>query len=122
MSERITFLADANFKLAMLDALIRVRPTIEFFRSGDEGIDLHALPDPEVLALAGRLHCLLLTHDVHTMPYHFGTYLAEGHTSYGVIMIPQLTPIGQVVEPLLLIWEANTADEWINQIDRIPWK
>jgi hypothetical protein len=122
MSERIKFLADMNFKLPMLHALIRVQPSVEFYRSGDQGINLHGMPDPEVLALAAQLHCILLTHDVQTMPHHFGAFLAEGNTSYGVIMIPQLAPIGQVIEPLLLIWEGSTAEEWINQIDRIPWK
>ena len=122
MSGRVKFLADANFDHTIIDAVIRIQPTIEFHASGDEHIDLRGLPDPDVLALASQMGCILLTHDVRTMPQHFGEFLANGNNSSGVILVPQLTPINLIIDDLLLIWEGSTPTEWIDHIDRIPWK
>jgi len=122
MSHHIRFLADANFDYTILTSLRRIQPNIECFTSENEGTDLRGIPDPEVLALASRIGCILLTHDVRTMPQHFGDFLAAGNTSPGVLLVTQLAPISQIVEDLLLIWEASTPDDWIDQINRIPWK
>jgi hypothetical protein len=43
--------------------------------------DLRGVPDPEVLALAGSQDRILVTHDFHTMPYHFSDFLIHSGRS-----------------------------------------
>jgi hypothetical protein len=54
------------------------------------------------------------------MPEHFGEFLAAQHSNPGVFLLSQLTPIGRVIEELVLIWAASESDEWRNRIVKIP--
>ncbi len=56
--------------------------------------------------------CILVTHDVHTMPKHFSDFLLGGGTSPGVLLVRQRVPIPNVAEALILIWSASDAIEW----------
>jgi hypothetical protein len=49
------------------------------------------LHDPEVLALAARDGCVLVTHDQKTMPSHFAAFVAMA-TSPDMLIIPQRLP------------------------------
>ena len=54
------------------------------------------------------------------MPEHFGDFLAARHSSPGVLLVSRLTPIGRVIEELVLIWAASESNEWRNRIVKIP--
>jgi hypothetical protein len=86
------------------------------------GADLEGVPDPEVLALAlaAAEDRILVSHDFHTMPRHFGNFLQAGNSSPGVLLVPQRLPVGEAIEELVLIWAASDTDEWQNRILRIP--
>jgi hypothetical protein len=75
--------------------------------------------DPEVLALAASLGRILVTHDVRTMPRHFGEFVGKGQ-SPGLVLVPTSLPIGQAIEDILLIWHASEAEEWTNRFRRLP--
>ena len=78
------------------------------------------MQDPQVLelgAVLGRATASL--HDVRTMPGWFGDF-TEHQVSPGMILVPDKMPIRDVVEDLLLIWQVSEAEEWINQMRRLP--
>lgn len=77
------------------------------------------MDDPQVLALGASRNRIIVTHDVRTMPDHFSDFLAE-RPSPGLILVPKKMPIGAAIEDLLLIWQVSEAEEWINQIRRLP--
>jgi hypothetical protein len=77
------------------------------------------MTDPEVLKLSAELGRVLVSHDLKTMPKHFYRFL-ETQESPGLILIPQLWPIGQVIDDLCLIWEAMQAEGFTNQITYLP--
>ena len=52
------------------------------------------------------------------MPGHFRDFLAAGHVSPGVLIAPQDTATGAVIESILLVWVASESDEWR---DRLVW-
>ena len=114
---KIRFQADADLRQAIVTAVMRLEPAIDFNTAIDAG--LPGLPDPEVLALAAEAGRMLVTHDAKTMPRHFGDFLLEG-TSPGVLIIPQHLPIAAAVDELVLIWSASEASEWVNRICRLP--
>lgn len=80
---------------------------------------LEGLPDPEVLRIAAGQDRILLSHDFKTMPHHFGQFLQASGSSPGVFLVKQHSPIGPVIEELVLIWSATDAGEWMNRILRI---
>jgi hypothetical protein len=114
----IRFLADADLNEGIVAGCLRREAEMDFLSANEA--DLEGVPDPEVLALAAAQDRILVSHDFQTMPRHFGDFLQAGHSSPGVLLVPQRFPIGEAIEVLVLIWAASTADEWKNRILRIP--
>jgi len=78
------------------------------------------LADPDVLGIAAEQDRILVTHDFKTMPRHFAHFLQRNGSSPGVFVVKQSSPIGSVIEGLVLIWTATDAEEWKGRILRIP--
>jgi hypothetical protein len=97
---------------------VRREPAIDFISARAAKLD--GLTDPDVLAMAAAQGRILVTHDFRTMPRHFADFLATGATSPGVFLVKQHTPLASVIEDLVLIWTASTAEDWINRIVAIP--
>jgi hypothetical protein len=72
-----------------------------------------------VLWIAAQDGRVLVTHDRKTMPAEFGAFIVS-QTSSGVLILSQNLPVSDAIESLILVWEASTAEEWINQIMSIP--
>ena len=74
-----------------------------------------------VLRRAASEDRILVIHDKRTMPRHFASFLKEGNTSPGVLLvIPQDAPLRSVVEKLILIWADNRPEDWENAITVVP--
>jgi len=41
-------------------------------------------------------------------------------SSPGVFLVSQYSPIGEVIDALVLVWAASDAEEWKNRIIKIP--
>jgi Domain of unknown function (DUF5615) len=85
-------------------------PTLDFLSAADA--DLEGVPDDEVLALATVEDRISVTHDIKTMPLHFGNFVESGHHSPGVFLVSQQQPVSVVAEELVLIWAASDGSEW----------
>jgi len=66
------FMADADFNQKIIRGLLRREPTIDFQTAHQS--DLLGRPDEEVITLAARANRILVSHDVGTMPAHFGRF------------------------------------------------
>src|ERR1051325_940582 len=108
---KIRFLADADLTYAIVAALKRREPGVDFMTASAAGLE--GLPDSEVLEVAAREGRVLVTHDRRTMPQHFGEFI-RARTSPGVLVISQHLPPARAAEELLLIWAATEAEEWQN--------
>ena len=91
---------------------------MDFLSANDANLD--GIPDPRVLALAAEEGRILVSHDFQTMPRHFGEFLEVQGFSPGVLLVKQYSPVGDVIDELVLIWAASDADEWQNRILEIP--
>lgn len=69
-----------------------------------------------IAAQEGRI---LISHDRKTMPSEFAEFMTNNQSS-GVIIVSRKLAIEVVIEELLLIWEASSAEEWINRIAKLP--
>ena len=111
------FLADANFNQKIVAGLLLRQPQIDFELPRD--VIPEGMKDPQVLELGAMLGRITVTHDVRTMPSHFGVFIAD-KTCSGLILVPKKMAIGDAIEELQLIWHASEAEEWINQMRRLP--
>lgn len=114
----IRYMADADLNDAIVSGCHRRDPAIDFLSANDA--NLEGVPDPEVLALAAAADRILISHDFQTMPRHFADFLQVHGSSPGLILVPQHMPIGQVIEELVLIWGASSAEEWKDRWQALP--
>jgi Domain of unknown function (DUF5615) len=113
----IRFQADADLRQAIVTGTIRREPSVDFQSANQAGLE--GIKDPEVLAIAARDSRVLVTHDRKTMPIEFGQFIIS-QTSFGVLILPQNLPISEAIDSIILVWEASTSEEWINQIMTLP--
>jgi len=114
---KIRFQADESLSYALVQAVLRLEPSIEFTTAQQAGA--LGLSDPEVLTVAAQSGRLLVTRDKATFPQHFADFIAHNESS-GVIVIPPHLTIAQIAEELFLIWLVMKAEEWINRITYLP--
>jgi hypothetical protein len=91
---------------------------MEFVRVRDLGMSER--PDEEILEHAERERWLVVSHDVNTMPAAAYARLSRGDSSPGLLMVHQRSPIGPVIENLLLIWATSDLEEWKDQVVFLP--
>ena len=113
----IRFQADADLNLAIVLALTRKEPGVDFRTALDA--NFAGLRDDQVLAAAAKTGRVLVSHDRKTMPIHFAEFL-QGGQSAGVVLVPQHMPVSDAAEWLLLIWATMEAEEWVNRISFLP--
>jgi predicted nuclease of predicted toxin-antitoxin system len=114
---KIRFQADADLRHAIVTGVKRRQANLDFQSANVAG--LGGIKDPEVLAIAARDNRILVTHDRKTMPAEFGQFILSNSSS-GVLILSQNLPINEAIEAIILVWEASTAEEWINQIMTFP--
>ena len=114
---KVRFLADANFNQKIVAGLLAREPLVDF------ELPQHVIPekmeDPQVLKLGAARGRIIVIHYVRTMPDHFSDFVAD-QPCPGLILVPKKMAIGAAIEDLLLIWQVSEADEWINQMRRLP--
>ena len=118
---KVRFQTDADFDRRIVRATLRREPAIDLqlATAARGGVGLRGIPDAQVLAVAAQEGRMLLSHDHHTMPRHFGDFITT-QASPGVIIMPQRMLISVAVEWIMTIWAASEAEEWVNQILTLP--
>jgi len=118
LAAKIRYLADEQFKSAIVDGVKRRLPELEITRVQDVG--LRTASDPEVLRFAALENYIVLTHDVRTMETFARNRIEAGLPMPGVFVIPQLVPIGQAIDALALIAQCSQPEEWTDLIQFLP--
>lgn len=113
----IQFQADADLNQSIVTGVIRRQPNVSFQTATEAALE--GLKDLQVLALSAKQRRILVTHDRRTMPTEFSAFIADGQSS-GVLIVSRKIALGTVIEELILIWAASTAEEWVNRIAKIP--
>ncbi len=111
------FHADESLSHALVQAVLRLEPSISFTTAQQAGA--LELGDPDVLKIAAENNRLLVNRNKATFPQHFAEFLSHSKSS-GVIVIPPHLTIAQIAEELFRIWLAMEAEEWVNRIVYLP--
>ncbi len=114
----LRFLADENFNGAIVRGLLRASPGLDILTV--QGAALSGTPDPELLEWAASHGRVLLTHDVRTMPKFVRDRVESGLPMPGVIEVPAVCDLGQVIYEIRMIDVCSEIGEWEGQIARIP--
>ena len=114
----IRFQADNDLKFAIVKAVRRREPAIDFASAEESGLD--GLSDPELLDRAASEGRVLVSHDLRTMLDHFRNHLTAGKSSPGLLVVSQGTPIGGVVEALVVLWVVSDPEELRDQAYHLP--
>jgi Domain of unknown function (DUF5615) len=115
---KVRFLADADLNKAIVIGVLRRESSLNFLTAGSAG--LRGLKDREVLSLAAEEQRVLVSHDVGTMPAHFLAFRRAGKHCAGVFLVSQNLDVGQVIDDLVLVWQASEASEWENRLEWLP--
>lgn len=116
----LKFAADENFNNNILRGLIRKNSDLDIIRIQDVG--LSGASDPVVLEWAAKENRILLTHDVATITKYAFERFSSGKSFPGVFETDLSSPVGVVIEDLLLLAELSLDDEWKDQIIYISLK
>jgi predicted nuclease of predicted toxin-antitoxin system len=114
----IRFLVDEDFNNDLVRGLLRRSPGVDLLRVQD--LDLRGATDEAVLARAASEGRVVLTHDVSTLIAQAYHRVRVGQRMPGVIAVSQTSPVGQVIEDLLLVVECSTPEDWTNLVRYIP--
>jgi hypothetical protein len=114
---KIKYLADENLRQGIVLGVQRREPGVSFFRAPDLGMT--GKDDLTVLRLAAQEQRILVSHDLKTLPRHFGQFVAR-QSSPGVFLIPQNLSLNRAIEELILLWAASEASEWENLLVFLP--
>jgi hypothetical protein len=114
----IRFLCDEDFHGSIVRGLRRARPQMDILTAVEAGT--MGLGDPLVLEYAATHGRILLSRDNRTMSGHVSAFLSAGYHSPGLILASQALTIGQVIQDIVLIWEASAAAEYQDLITRLP--
>jgi hypothetical protein len=116
----IRFLAEEDLDADIIKGLRSREPAIDILDVKSTG--LRGAKDPDLLELAAQQDRILITHDRRTMTRHVLERLSVGKRSPGLFIVPQQSPIGEIVDWLLLVWTASQAEEWRDQIVYLPFR
>jgi predicted nuclease of predicted toxin-antitoxin system len=115
---RPRFLADHDLNEHIITGLLRRDPSFDVVRCRDLG--LADQPDAAVLEFAANHGRVVVSHDVNTMPMHAKTRMERDLPMVGLLMVRQTSPVGVVIEDLLLVAASSSAEEWHQVIVFLP--
>ena len=116
----LSFAADENFNIHIVNGVLRRVPTAEIVRVQDAGLE--GADDPAVLEWAANQGRVLLTHDVNTLTAFAFRRVAQGLAMPGVFEVSLKVPISVAIEDIVLLSECSVEGEWEGQVNYLPLK
>lgn len=110
--------ADENFKQQIVTGLQRRVATVDVVTVREAGHG--GALDPEVLAWAAREERVVVTHDTRTIARYAYERVAAGKPMPGVVEVPDLMPIGQAIEELMMVVQLMEPQEIRDRVLRLP--
>ena len=114
------FLIDENLSPDVAVRLRQREPRMLAAAIGQPGMPAKGTPDPQVLIWIEENDYLLVTNNRTSMPGHLKTHLAGGRHVPGILIAPDSSHIGLLIEALILIWGAGFPAEYQDRITYLP--
>ena len=117
---KISFLLDENLSKQIKIATLRLNPAIDILCVGDRDAPPFGTLDSDILHYLEGSQRFLITDNRKSMPGHLESHWASGGRIWGRFWILPGTPMGQLAQELMLVWETTSAEERIDRVDWIP--
>ena len=116
----LLFAADENLNYNIVRGLLRRKSDLNIIRIQDVG--LSGKGDATILEWAAQENRILLTHDVTTITKYAYERINEGLLMPGVFEIKMISPLGDIIDDILLLADNSYENEWVGQIGYLPLK
>jgi len=116
----LAYLLDENLPPSLRKQLLRLDPLLGLKRIGDPGAPPLATPDPVILEWCEANGYVLVTNNRHSMPLHLSGHLLRGHHVPGILVVTASLTYRRLVDELIVIAGASLANEYKDQIRRLP--
>ena len=114
----LRFAADENFNYNIVRGLLRRKSDLDIIPIQDVG--LSGKDDATVLEWTAQENRILLTHDVTTITKYAYERINDGFPMPGVFEIKMNSPLGDIIEDILLLADYSYEDEWDGKIVYLP--
>jgi hypothetical protein len=112
------FAADENLNYNIVRGLLRRKSDLNIIRIQDVG--LSGKGDETVLEWAAKENRILLTHDVTTITKYAYERINDGLPMPGVFEIKMNSPLGDLIDDIILLADYSYENEWEGQIIYLP--
>ncbi len=116
----VRFLIDENTSPALADQLRRIQPGIMVRKVGDADVPPRGTMDTDILTWLENENFYLITRNRKSMPRHLSDHIAKGGHVPGILTLRPNASMRDIIDDLLLIWEATEGGEYRDQIVHIP--
>jgi len=117
--EPVKWLADENFRNAIIRGILRQRPAFDIVRAQDIP-QLSGQDDRVLLRAAAAEGQVVVTHDVSTMIPAMREQIRVASRCSPIVFVPDSLPVGSVIEDLLLLDECATEADWAAGVLYLP--
>ena len=117
------FLVDENLaKRAIVEGVRQHNTAIDILHIGDVGAPAEGTLDPEVLTYCMQTRRILVTGNRKSMPLHIAEIFSAGKHHWGMLKVRKgrERDIAGLVESLILIWELEDAEAYLEREEWIP--
>ena len=118
---QLRFLCDEDVSHDVIAFLRSAEPTVDILAVGEVGAPPKQTPDPVVYRAAVALGRALISGDRRTMSKAVTADLRAGGHNCGVIFLKSGHSVARYSITIHLIWFCETADDWLDRIDYIPY-
>ena len=105
------WLADENFRSAIIRGLPRKAPAFDLWRAQDLP-EISGQDDQVLLKFATAERRIVVTHDLSTMVPAMLLQIRLGSRCAPIVMVPDSMPVGAAVDDLLLLDRCSVEADW----------
>ena len=113
------WLADENFRNAILRGLLRQAPTIDIIRAQDV-LETSGRDDRALLRFATTQGRVVVTHDVSTMLPAMREQMHLASRCAPIVFVPDSMPVSASIEDLLILDQCSSEADWAAGVIYIP--
>lgn len=113
------WLADENFRNAILRGLLRQAPTLDIIRAQDV-LETSGRDDATLLRFATTQGRVVVTHDVSTIVPAMREQIRIASRCAPMVLVPDLMPVSAAIDDLLILDHCSTEADWTAGVIYIP--